>query len=236
LKLQRGGVESASVSGMKKGNEGAAGMAALLLSLHGGSVNFGNSDAPGPSAPQWEAEGIIHQRLIEARTVLVFGEINMEVARRVCGQLLALSSDSSQPLRLVLHSPGGHVESADSIFDIIRFIEAPVSILGTGWVASAGALIFCAAPRERRYALPNTRFLLHQPLGGVGGPATDVEIEARQVQLLRARLNLIFADATGQSADKINRDTDRNHWLSAIQAVNYGLLGKIVERSSDVPM
>lgn len=186
------------------------------------------------SPPRREGDGLIHERLIEARTVLIFGEIDMEGARRVCGQLLALSSANSEPIRLVLHSPGGHVESADSIFDIIRFIDAPVTIIGTGWVASAGALIFCAVPRERRYALPNTRFLLHQPLGGVGGPATDVEIEARQVSLLRARLNRIFADATGQSVDKIHRDTDRNHWLSAVEAVEYGLLGKIVERTAEI--
>src|SRR5690606_29491227 len=127
---------------------------------------------------------------------LLFGEVTMEKAHAVTAQLLALESASSEPITLIVHSPGGHVESADTIFDVVRFIQAPVTMLGSGWVASAGALIFVAAPKERRLCLPNTRFLLHQPLGGVGGPATDVEIEARQVTLMRERLNQTFAEAT----------------------------------------
>jgi ATP-dependent Clp protease protease subunit len=152
----------------------------------------------------------------------------MDRAHAVTAQLLALATESREPITLVVHSPGGHVESADTIFDVIRFIDAPVTVLGSGWVASAGALIFVAAQKTKRVCLPNTRFLLHQPLGGVGGPATDVEIEARQITLMRERLNRIFAEATGQPLEKILKDTDRNYWLSAEEAREYGLVDRIV--------
>ena len=174
----------------------------------------------------------VARQLYESRTVLVFGEIDMGLAERVSAQLFALASENHRPIRVVINSPGGHVESGDTIYDVLRFIEPEVTILGTGWVASAGALIFAAVPRERRLSLPNTRFMLHQPSGGAGGPASDIEIEALQILSVRARLNRIFADATGQSLEKIARDTERNHWLNAREAVSYGLVGRIVESSS----
>src|SRR5260221_667077 len=129
------------------------------------------------------------------------------------------------PIRLIINSPGGHVESADTIHDLVRFVQAEVRAVATGWCASAGALIFSAARRENRLALPNTRFLLHQPLGGVGGPASDVEIEARQILLISDRLNLLFAKATAQPLDKVARDTERKQWMSAEEARPYGLVG-----------
>lgn len=190
-------------------------------------------DVQAPETMSAPSEALIAKRLFASRTVVLFGEIKMEVARAVCSELLALASLGAEPIRLLLHSPGGHVESADSIFDVIRFIEAPVHILGTGWVASAGALIFVSVPRERRAALPNTRFLLHQPLGGVGGPASDVEIEAHQVLLMRERLNRTFAEGCDQPLEKIQKDTDRNYWLTAREALDYGLLGSIVSRASE---
>ncbi len=171
---------------------------------------------------------LVRERLFAARTVLIFGQVTTELAESVTAQLWALAEQSSDPIRVIVNSPGGHVESGDTIHDVVRFIPAPVLMLGTGWVASAGALIYAAARREHRYALPNTRFLLHQPLGGVKGPATDVEIEALQIIDMRKRLNSIFADATGQSLQRIEKDTDRNHWLSAEQAVDYGLVGSII--------
>lgn len=182
---------------------------------------------PGP-------RGRVASRLYDARTVLVFGEINMAVAERVSAQLLALASENLEPIRVLINSPGGHVESADTIRDVLRFIEPEVTILGTGWVASAGALIFTAAARNRRLALPNTRFMLHQPMGGAGGPASDIEIEAQQILSVRTRLNAIFAEATGQSLEKVARDTDRNHWLNAQEAVAYGLVGRIVEGAAEL--
>lgn len=192
--------------------------------------------SPGPRGP--EEMGLsatpLFGRLFAARQVLLFGEVTMERAHAVTAQLLALASESQDPITLVIHSPGGHVESADTIFDVIRFVDAPVTVLGTGWVASAGALIFAAAEKSRRICLPNTRFLLHQPLGGVGGPATDVEIEARQITLMRARLNRIFSEATGQALERILKDTDRNYWLSAEEARDYGLVDRIVSRVGEM--
>jgi ATP-dependent Clp protease, protease subunit len=181
-----------------------------------------------------DTRGRAASRLYDARTVLVFGEINMALAERVSAQLLALASENQEPIRVVVNSPGGHVESGDTIYDVLRFIEPEVTILGTGWVASAGASIFCAAPRERRLALPNTRFLLHQPSGGAGGPASDIEIEALQILSVRTRLNGILAEATGHSLEKIASDTDRNHWLNAQEAVAYGLVGRIVTSAAEI--
>lgn len=135
---------------------------------------------------------------------------------------------------MLINSPGGHVEAGDTIHDIVRFIDAEVRVIATGWCASAGALIYAGARRENRLALPNTRFLLHQPLGGVGGPATDVEIEARQIMLMRARLNRIFAEATGQPFEKVERDTERNHWMTAKEALDYGLVGRILEAEGEL--
>jgi len=173
------------------------------------------------------------EHLFAARTVLVFGEVTAELAEEVSAQLFALATLSHDPIRLVINSPGGHVESGDTIHDVIRFIEPEVKILGTGWVASAGALIFAAAERKNRVALPNTRFLLHQPRGGASGPATDIEIEATQILAMRERLNRIFARATGQPYEKIVTDTERNHWMTAEQAKAYGLVGRIVERQAE---
>lgn len=184
--------------------------------------------------PDPSPRGRVENRLFESRTVLIFGEINMKLAERVSAQLLALAAESQQPIRVLINSPGGHVESGDTIHDVLRFIEPAVTIVGTGWVASAGALIFSAAPRERRLALPNTRFMLHQPTGGAGGPASDIEIEAQQILSVRTRLNRIFAEATGQSMEKVARDTDRNHWLNAQEAVAYGLVGRIVTSNSEL--
>lgn len=181
-----------------------------------------------------DSAALVREHLFAARTVLVYGEVTTLLAEQVCGQLLALSEMSSDPIRVVIHSQGGHVEAGDSIHDMIRFITPEVRVLGTGWVASAGALIYVAARRENRLALPNTRFLLHQPLGGVGGPASDVEIEARQILLMRARLNAIFAAATGQPIDKISQDTERNHWLNAAEAREYGLVGAIIESAAEL--
>lgn len=171
----------------------------------------------------------VERRLYESRTVLLFGEITMALAERVSAQLLALASENQRPIRVLINSPGGHVESGDTIYDVLRFIEPEVTIVGTGWVASAGALIYTAVARERRLSLPNTRFMLHQPSGGAGGPASDIEIEALQILSVRTRLNRIFSDATGQPIEKIARDTERNHWLNAQEAVSYGLVGRIIE-------
>jgi ATP-dependent Clp protease protease subunit len=177
---------------------------------------------------------LVREHLFASRTVLLFGEIDAALAESMTAQLLALAAQSRDPIRLLINSQGGHVESGDTIHDVIRFIEPEVRIVATGWCASAGALVFAGAKRENRLALPNTRFLLHQPLGGVGGAASDVEIEARQILLVRERLNSIFAKATGQPLEKVAKDTERNHWMTAEEARAYGLVGRIVESGGDL--
>ncbi len=172
--------------------------------------------------------------LFDSRLILLFGEVNEKVARETTAQLLALSETSHEPIRLVISSPGGHVESGDAIHDMIRFIGAPVTVIGTGWVASAGVHIYLAAAKERRYCTPNTRFLLHQPMGGIGGSAVDMEIEAREILKMRDRLNRVIASETGQSLEQVARDTDRNHWLSPEEARDYGIVSHIVSGIDDI--
>ena len=190
---------------------------------------MGPEKKPRDIPQQDSSSALVREHLFAARTVLIFGEVTTALAESVCAQLLALAERGSEPIRVLIHSPGGHVEAGDTIHDVIRYVGPRVQMLGSGWVASAGALIYAAAAREQRFALPNTRFLLHQPLGGVGGPASDVEIEARQILLMRQRLNGIFAAATGQTVEKIASDTERNHWMNAEEARAYGLVGSIVQ-------
>jgi ATP-dependent Clp protease, protease subunit len=176
----------------------------------------------------------LRERLFKARTLIISGEINQKLAATVIAQLLALSADSEEPINLFINSQGGHVESGDTIHDMIRFIRPRVRIIGTGWVASAGALIYISVPREDRYCLPNTRFLLHQPAGGAGGTAADIDIEAREILKMRERLNRLFARETGQPLERIEDDTRRNFWLSAEAAIEYGLVGKLILNESEL--
>lgn len=172
--------------------------------------------------------------LFKARTLIISGEVNQKLAANVIGQLLAMDSMSHEPITIYINSQGGHVESGDTIHDVIRYIDSPVRMVGTGWVASAGALIYVAVPVERRFSLPATRYLLHQPAGGMRGTAADIEIEAREILNMRERLNRVFAERTGQSLERIADDTRRNFWLSAESAVEYGLVGRIIERKTDL--
>jgi ATP-dependent Clp protease protease subunit len=175
-------------------------------------------------------------RLFESRTIIISGGISQEVSERVSAQLLTMSAaDAEKPITVYINSQGGHVEAGDTIHDMIRFVAPKVRIVGTGWVASAGALIYVSVPKEERYCLPNTRFLLHQPAGGMGGTAADIAIEAKEIVKMRERLNLIFSRETGQSLERIEDDTTRNFWLSAADAVEYGLVGSIIEGESELP-
>jgi ATP-dependent Clp protease protease subunit len=175
----------------------------------------------------------LEEKFLETRTILLFGEISQKVAREVCEKLILLSAINDNPIKLIINSQGGHVEAGDTIHDMLRFVKPTVKILGTGWVASAGALIYVAVPKEDRFSLPNTRFMLHQPSGGVGGQATDISIEAQEILKMRERLNHIFSVQTGQPVEKIERDTDRNFWMSAEEAKDYGLVGKIISSQLD---
>ena len=179
---------------------------------------------------------VLENRLLSERRVLVFGTIDDKLARDVCARLLTLASESSDPIDIFINSPGGHVESGDTIHDVIRFIDstAPVRMVGTGWVASAGATIYLGARKEHRYALPNTRFMLHQPLGGAHGQATDIAIEVREIVKIRERINRLIAEATGQPYEKVAEDTDRNYWMSAAEAIEYGVVGQLIESLADL--
>jgi ATP-dependent Clp protease, protease subunit len=176
----------------------------------------------------------IRERLFKSRTLIISGEVNQKLAASVMAQLLALASAGDDPITIFINSQGGHVESGDTIHDMIRFVKPRVRIVGTGWVASAGALIFVSVPLEDRFCLPHTRFLLHQPAGGVGGTAADIDIEAREIIKMRERLNRVFAEQTGQPLSKIEDDTRRNFWLTAMEAKEYGLVGSIISGSDEV--
>jgi ATP-dependent Clp protease protease subunit len=175
----------------------------------------------------------VAQALFKSRTVLVFGEVDMKMAERVSAQLLAYA-ESDGDIRVIVNSPGGHVESGDTIHDMIRFVGPRVKMIGTGWVASAGAHIYLGAKKENRFCLPFTRFLLHQPLGGVRGQATDISIEAEEIIKMRERLNREIASETGQAYEKVVQDTERNYWLGAEDAVKYGLVSRIIQTASDI--
>lgn len=179
-------------------------------------------------------EGLIERLSFRSRFVLVFGEVNHELARKTCERLIALAEESEKPISVLISSPGGHVESGDAIHDMIRFVRAPITTVGTGWVASAGTHIFLAAPRQRRVCLPNTRFMIHQPGGGAGGPATDIAIQAKEILRTRERVANVIARETGQPLEKVTTDMERDFWMNASEAIEYGIVSRIVETHGDL--
>jgi ATP-dependent Clp protease protease subunit len=185
------------------------------------------------SKKEKEPKSRLEEKFLETRTILLFGEISQKSARDVCEKLILLSALNDDPIKLIINSQGGHVEAGDTIHDMLTFVKPKVKILGTGWVASAGALIYVSVPVEDRYSLLNTRFMLHQPSGGVGGQASDISIEAQEILKMRDRLNKIFSVQTGQPVERIERDTDRNFWMSADEAKQYGLVGKVITSQVD---
>jgi ATP-dependent Clp protease, protease subunit len=185
-------------------------------------------------APSVATYDPIGERLLRARTIIISGEITQKLAATVSSQLRALAAESESDITVFINSQGGHVEAGDTIHDLIRFIRPRIRMIGTGWVASAGALIYVSVPKDQRFCLPNTRFLLHQPSGGSGGTASDIDIEAREILRMRDRLNRIFARETGQPLERIEEDTHRNFWLSAEAAQRYGLVGRIIERAGEL--
>jgi ATP-dependent Clp protease protease subunit len=194
----------------------------------------GDEDEKGRQPDMPMTSGPVQNALFKSRTVLVFGEIDMRLAERVTAQLTALAAESDEPIRVVINSPGGHVESGDTIHDMIRFCGPTVKVIGTGWVASAGAHIFLGALKENRLCLPNTRFLLHQPAGGARGQASDIEIEAQEILKMRDRVNRMISEETGQTIERITKDTRRNYWMNAEEAIAYGLVSRIIKNTSEV--
>ena len=187
-----------------------------------------------PSAKPDEADRLEERLAFKSRFVLVFGEIDDKMAARTVRRLLALAQDSDAAITMLISSPGGHVESGDAIHDVMRFVRAPVTTVGTGWVASAGAHIFLAPPKERRLCLPNTRFMIHQPSGGAGGPATDIAIQAKEIVRTRERIARVIAKQTGRSYETVLADMERDFWLNADEAVGYGIVSRVIDSYKDL--
>jgi ATP-dependent Clp protease, protease subunit len=180
------------------------------------------------------AASAMMMKFLDARTVLIFGGIDQKLAERVSAQLLYLDHINHDPIKIIVNSPGGHVESGDTIHDLIQFIESPVAVIGTGWVASAGTHIFLGADKDRRFCLPNTRFLIHQPSGGAGGKATDIAIQAKEIVKMRERLGRVISDRTGQKLERVMEDIERDYWMTTDEAKAYGILGKVITKTSEV--
>lgn len=181
-----------------------------------------------------KSEGLL-QKLMKSRTILVAGTINQEVAEKVMAQLLALDADCSDPITVMITSPGGHVDSGFAILDTMKFLNSPVRTIGAGWVASIAVPIFFGGAAGQRFSLPNTRFLLHQPSGGAGGQAADIRIEAQEILKIRQKINEMIARETGRPFDQVGKDSDRNFWMSAEEAKAYGLVSAIITNKSELP-
>ncbi|MCC5467303.1 ATP-dependent Clp protease proteolytic subunit [Pelosinus baikalensis] len=176
----------------------------------------------------------LQERILKTRSIIISGEITQAVAAKVMAQLLILEEAGDQPIKLFINSQGGHVEAGDTIHDMIKFVKPRVIVIGTGWVASAGITIYLAAAKENRYSLPNTRYMIHQPLGGVQGQASDIRIEADEIIKMRSRINKLISDGTGQPLSKIEKDTQRNYWLGAQEAIEYGIVNQIITESTEL--
>ncbi|KAF1048709.1 ATP-dependent Clp protease proteolytic subunit [Xylophilus sp.] len=194
-----------------------------------------DTDDPTPAATAEPRNSFLEEKAFRSRTLLIFGAITDAVAADVSRRLIALDADSAdKPIDILVSSPGGHLESGDAIHDVVRFISAPVYMIGTGWVGSAATHLFLGAPRERRVCLPNTRFLIHQPSGGAGGQATDIAIQAEEIIKARRRIAHEIARETGRPLDAVLADIERDRWLSASEAVDYGLVSRVVEHKSQL--
>ncbi len=182
----------------------------------------------GEQEDQANRDQSIGMRMLQTRTIVVSGAIDDKVAARTISQLLILDAENHESIRVMITSQGGHVDSGFAIHDMLRFVESPIVTIGAGWVASIAVPILFGAPKGRRYSLPNTRFLLHQPSGGAGGQASDIRIEAEEILKVRERLNQMIADETGQPLERIAKDSDRNFWMDAKQALAYGLVDEVI--------
>jgi ATP-dependent Clp protease, protease subunit len=187
-----------------------------------------------PEGAERESDSVPFQRLLKTRTILLSGEINKALAQRVISRLVLFEDASEEPIKVFIDSPGGDADAGYAIFDMMRFVRPPVYMVGMGLVASAAAIILLAAPRDRRIALPNSHYLIHQPLSGMRGVATDIEIHAREIERMRIRINKLIAAETGQPLDKVGKDTDRDYWMTAEEAIEYGLVSRVVTKRAEL--
>src|SRR5690554_5353974 len=193
-----------------------------------------SNESPDQTAIEAPVSRFLDEKLFKSRSITIFGEIEDRIARSVTERLLALAAESNDPITLYISLPGGHVESGDVIYDIIKFIKPEVRVVGTGWVASAATTIYLAAKKENRYSLPNTRYLVHQPSGGSRGRASDIKIQAEQIIKMRERINRLIAAETGQPLERVAKDTDRDHWMTVDEAIEYGIVGRQISSYADI--
>ena len=183
-----------------------------------------------------EAPNPLQEKFLKTRQIILSGEINKDLAEKIVSQLLILEADDDKKtIYMYIDSPGGDVDAGFAIFDMIRFIKTPVVLIGMGLIASAATLVLLAVPKEMRIGLPNSRYLIHQPMSGMQGVATDIEIHAKEMEKTRAILNKLIADETGTSLEQVTKDTERDYWLDAEEAVKYGLISKTVAKRADLP-
>ena len=173
-------------------------------------------------------------RMLKTRTILISGEINKELAEKSIRQLLLLEDMSQEPIRVFIDSPGGDADAGYAIFDMLRFVKPQVWTIGMGLVESAAAIIQLAAPKERRIGLPNSHYLIHQPLSGIRGVATDIEIHAKELEKLRGKINALIAQETGNPSAQVEKDTDRDYWMNAAEAVSYGLISRVITNRDEL--
>jgi len=192
-----------------------------------------NNEEEGKMEKDFGQEMLI-QKLLKTRTILLSGEINKNLAERVIRQLFLLEDQGDDPIKVFIDSPGGDADAGYAIFDMLRFVKPEVVTIGMGLVASAAAIILLAAPREKRIGLPNSHYLIHQPLSGIRGVATEIEIHAKELEKLRVKINSLIAEETGQDVKKVEKDTDRDFWMNSDEAKDYGLISKIVKNRSEL--
>ncbi len=179
-------------------------------------------------------EGMLFSRMLKSRTILVSGEINKPLAERVVRSLILLSEEAPDPIKVYIDSPGGDADAGYAIFDMMRFVKPKIQMIGMGLVASAAAIIILAAPKAQRVGLPNSHYLIHQPMSGTRGVATEIEIHAKEIEKLRAKINKLIAEETGQAMEKVEKDTDRDYWMNAEEAVSYGLLSRVIKTRDEL--
>lgn len=196
-------------------------------------IFFGSDDDKEEKSQESGSE-VMNTKFLKTRQILLSGEVNKALAEKIVRQLLVMEADSDQPIRIFIDSPGGDVDAGYAIFDMIRFVKAPVYCIGMGLVASAGALILLAADKSRRVAMPNSRYLIHQPLSGIRGVATDIEIHAQELEKIKAKINQVISQETGKPLEQVAKDTDRDYWLSATEALDYGLVSKVISRRDEL--
>lgn len=197
------------------------------------NIYFDEEEQEQEKTPESPADAL-SAKFLKTRQILLSGEVNKALAEKIIRQLLILEADSEEPIYIFIDSPGGDVDAGYAIFDIIRFVKAPVYCIGMGLVASAGALILLAADKSRRLGLPNSHYLIHQPLSGIKGVATDIEIHAREIEKTRAKINALIAEETGKELAQVEKDTDRDYWMSATEALDYGLISKVISSRNEL--